>query len=82
MLRLFTPEQLDGDCHRPPDSHFYGKKGVYSFPCKVYCTTFFVGGQGEISKTGKSLISMLDDLEGNDFDMLGLDEFKTLLGGK
>ena len=36
----------------------------------------------EISKTEKSLISMLDDLEGNDFDMLGLDEFKMLLGGK
>lgn len=51
MLRLFTPEQLDGDCHHPPDSHFTGKKGVYSFPCKVYCTTFFVEGQGEISKT-------------------------------
>ena len=33
-------------------------------------------------KTEKSLISMLNDLEGNDFDMLGLDEFKTLLGGK
>nr|DAT70714.1 MAG TPA: hypothetical protein [Caudoviricetes sp.] len=36
------------DCHHFPDSHFSGKKGVYSFPCKVYCTTFFVGWQVKI----------------------------------
>ena len=48
---------------------------------KKYETTYS-DLEEEISKTEKSLISMLDDLEGNDFDMLGLDEFKTLLGGK
>lgn len=48
---------------------------------KKYETTYS-DLEEEISKTEKSLISMLNDLEGNDFDMLGLDEFKTLLGGK
>jgi len=48
---------------------------------KKYETTYSDLEQ-EISKTEKSLTLMLDDLEGNDFDMLGLEEFKTLLGGK
>lgn len=48
---------------------------------KKYETTYS-DLEEEISKTEESLISMLDDLEGNDFDMLGLEEFKTLLGGK
>lgn len=48
---------------------------------KKYETTYS-DLEEEISITEKSLISMLNDLEGNDFDMLGLDEFKTLLGGK
>lgn len=48
---------------------------------KKYETTYS-DLEEEISKTEKSLISMLNDLQGNDFDMLGLDEFKTLLGGK
>lgn len=36
----------------------------------------------EINNTGKSLISLIDQLTGNEFDMLGLEAFKTLLGGK
>lgn len=48
---------------------------------KKYETTYS-DLEEEISKTEKSLISMLNDLEGNDYDMLGLDEFKMLLGGK
>lgn len=48
---------------------------------KKYETTYS-DLEEEISKTEESLISMLNDLQGNDFDMLGLDKFKTLLGGK
>ena len=48
---------------------------------KKYETTYS-DLEEEISKIEESLISMLDDLEGNGFDMLGLEEFKTLLGGK
>lgn len=36
----------------------------------------------EINKTEKSLISLIDQLSGNEFDMLGLEELKSLLGGK
>lgn len=35
----------------------------------------------EIAETQKILSSMIDDLEGNEFDMQGLHEFKRLLGG-
>lgn len=35
----------------------------------------------EIREVEKSLSSMIDELEGNEFDMLGLAEFKKILGG-
>lgn len=35
----------------------------------------------EIKNTEKELISMLDELTGDEFDMLGIAEFKKLLGG-
>ena len=47
---------------------------------KKYETTF-EEIEKEISETEKSLSSMIDNLEGNEFDMLGLEEFKKLLGG-
>lgn len=37
--------------------------------------------ENEINQTEKELISMIDDLVGNEFDMLGLQELKSLLGG-
>jgi len=36
----------------------------------------------EIADTEKRLSSMIDNLEGNEFDRCGLDEFKRLLGGE
>ena len=36
----------------------------------------------QIEETEKELSSMIDDLEGSEFDMLGLQELKKLLGGK
>lgn len=36
----------------------------------------------EIEETQKTLVSMIDELEGSEYDMLGLEEFKKLLGGK
>ena len=38
--------------------------------------------ENDINQTEKELISMIDDLVGNEFDMLGLQELKSLLGGK
>ncbi len=48
--------------------------------CKKYETTF-AEVEGEIADTERSLISLLDDLTGSEFDMMGLAEFKKMLGG-
>lgn len=47
---------------------------------KKYETTF-AEVETQISETEKALSAMIDDLEGNEFDMLGLSEFKKILGG-
>lgn len=47
---------------------------------KKYETTF-AEVETQISETKKALSAMIDDLEGNEFDMLGLSEFKKMLGG-
>ena len=49
--------------------------------CKKYETTF-ADVEKEIAETEQSLIGMLDELEGNEFDMQGIAELKALLGGK
>lgn len=41
----------------------------------------YVDIQKEIKETENLLCSMIDELTGSEFDMLGLAEFKTLLGG-
>lgn len=38
--------------------------------------------ENEIESTERELSKMIDELEGNEFDMLGLAEFKKLLGGE
>lgn len=45
-----------------------------------YATTFFEVEQ-QISETEARLAGMIDELEGSEFDMLGLAELKKLLGG-
>ena len=47
---------------------------------KKYETTF-AEVENQIKETEISLSAMIDDLEGSEFDMLGLAEFKKLLGG-
>ena len=49
--------------------------------CKKYETTF-AEIEEEIADTERSLIALLDDLTGSEFDMMGLAEFKKLLGGE
>lgn len=46
-----------------------------------YATTYFEV-ESEIKQTERLLSSMIDDLEGNEFDMKGLSEFKSLLMGE
>ena len=38
--------------------------------------------ENDIQKTESELIALSNDLEGNEYDMLGIEEFKSLLGGK
>lgn len=47
---------------------------------KKYETTF-AEVEAQISETENTLSAMIDELEGNEFDMLGLSEFKKMLGG-
>ena len=47
---------------------------------KKYETTF-AEVETQIAETEATLAAMIDELEGNEFDMLGLAEFKKLLGG-
>lgn len=49
--------------------------------CKKYAITF-AEVEAEIAETEQALIKMLDELEGNEFDMQGIAELKVLLGGK
>lgn len=46
-----------------------------------YATTYFEV-EKEIKETERLLAQMIDDLEGNEFDMKGLSEFKALLMGE
>ena len=46
-----------------------------------YATTYFEIEQ-QIKETEAALCELIDDLEGNEFDLKGLREFKALLGGK
>lgn len=49
--------------------------------CKKYAITF-AQVEAEITETEQALIKILDELEGNEFDMQGIAELKVLLGGK
>lgn len=49
--------------------------------CNKYETTYAEVEQ-QIADTERTLIGMLDELRGNEFDMKGLQEFKMLLEGE
>lgn len=64
-----------------PDAAINGLVSKLEAICKKYETTF-ADVEKEIAETEQSLIAMLDELEGNEFDMQGIAELKALLGGK
>lgn len=64
-----------------PDAAVNGLVNKLEAICKKYETTF-ADVEKEIADTEQSLIAMLDELEGNEFDMQGIAELKALLGGK
>ena len=49
--------------------------------CKKYETTF-EDVESQIASTEHELLGLLDDLQGNEFDMKGIAELKKLLGGE
>ncbi len=63
-----------------PDAVVTDLIGKLEVVCKKYETTF-AEVEEEIAETERSLVSLLDDLTGSEFDMMGLAEFKKLLGG-
>lgn len=64
-----------------PDTVLAEFTGKLEAICKKYETTF-AQVEEEIADTERSLIALLDDLTGSEFDMMGLAEFKKLLGGE
>ncbi len=52
---------------------------VQALQSKYETTLFDI--ESQIKETEKKLCSMIDELEGNEFDMKGLSELKSLLGG-
>lgn len=61
-----------------PDSIVNGLVAKLEALAKKYETTF-AEVEAQIANTEATLSSMIDELDGNEFDMLGLDEFKKLL---
>ena len=49
--------------------------------CNKYSVTYYEI-EKQIKETEKQLCDMIDELEGDEFDMKGLKEFKKLLGGE
>lgn len=70
-----------GSLRSLPDTVLAEFIGKLEAICKKYETTF-AQVEEEIADTERSLISLLDDLTGSEFDMKGLAEFKKLLGGE
>lgn len=72
---------ITGALRSLPDTVLAEFTGKLEAICKKYETTF-AQVEEEIADTERSLISLLDDLTGSEFDMMGLAEFKKLLGGE
>ncbi len=80
LLRKKWILPLVGSLHSLPDAVIADLIGKLEGICKKYETTF-AEVEEEIVATERSLVSLLDDLTGSEFDMMGLAEFKKLLGG-
>ena len=71
---------LVGNLMKLPDSIVDDLVAKLESLAKKYETTF-AEVEMQIAETEKSLSAMIDDLDGSEFDMLGLAELKKLLGG-
>lgn len=73
--------RLIDNLQKLPESIISGLIDQIQNIAKKYETTFFEL-ENEIEETEKQLAAMLDDLEGNEFDMEGLSKLKLLLLGE
>ena len=73
-------DPLIDQLHKLPDTVVDNLVGKIQALQNKYATTFFEV-EDQIRKTEAALSEMIDDLEGNEYDTLGLAELKKLLGG-
>ncbi|WP_400207002.1 type I restriction-modification system subunit M [Candidatus Methanomassiliicoccus intestinalis] len=71
-------EPLISNLYKLPDRIVYNLVNKIQALHEKYETTYF-DVEKEIEKTERLLCDMIDELEGNEFDMKGLREFKSLL---
>ena len=81
LLEIKWIESLSESINKLPDSIIDMLISKINSLNSKYATTYFEI-EKEISETEKVLCSMIDNLCGNEFDLAGLNEFKSLLGGK
>ena len=81
LLRKKWIAPIVGSILSLPDAVIADFVGKLEAICRKYETTF-AEVEEEIADTERSLIELLDDLTGSEFDMKGLAEFKKLLGGE
>ena len=77
--KWITP--LVSSLHKLPDTLVDGLVSKLVALQGKYASTF-LEIEKEISETEKQLARMMDDLEGSEFDMKGIDEFRALLTGE
>lgn len=80
LLVLKWIHPLSSELGKLPDQKVDELVGKINAMAKKYETTL-MDTEKEIHETEKELAGMLDDLEGNEFDMKGLREFKAILLG-
>ena len=81
LLEIKWIKSLVDNLYSIPDTIVSGLVAKIKSLAEKYNTTYF-GIEAEISETEKELCSLIDELCGNEFDMKGLSEFKSLLLGE
>lgn len=80
LLEIKWIKSLVNNLYSIPDTIVSGLVAKITALAEKYDTTYF-DIEAEISETEKELCSLIDELCGNEFDMKGLSEFKSLLLG-
>ena len=81
LLEIKWIKSLVNNLYSIPDTIVSGLVAKITALAEKYDTTYF-DIEAEISETEKELCSLIDELCGNEFDMKGLSEFKSLLLGE